>query len=157
MPDRPTVRTLPGARALLLAALLPAVVALGACGGGDEDSSPTTTASAGGDATSTTAADTGDTGGASDAGAGGDFCDRVNALDDTDPSGNGEEIAAAYEEIRSVAPAEVTDDLDVMIEYFNNQALSGNPTPEALERLATLGQEYAEASGNLVSYVNSNC
>ncbi len=139
-------------RLLMTAVLIPAVLGVGACGGsGDDAAGPTTAPAADGASDPTTT-----TGSGGDPGnANGDFCERATALEGNDDA-IGAEAVAGYQNVLEVAPDEVRPDLEVVIEYFEAIDPAG-ADPAAVQKVAEMSQEYADASVRLVRYVNENC
>lgn len=141
-------------RLLLAALLIPAVLAVGACGGSSDDAATPTTAPGADEASapSSTAAD-GSEGGSGDAS--GDFCERALALEGRDDVFTAEAVAG-YRNLLEVAPDEVRPDLEIVIEYFEAIDPAGND-PAAAQKVAEISQQYADASVRFVRYVNENC
>ena len=139
-------------RLLVTALLVPAALAVGACGGSSDDTAGPTTAPAADGASdpTTTTASGGESGNAN-----GDFCERAKALEGNDDA-IGAEAVAGYQNVLEVAPDEVRPDLEVVIEYFEAIDPAG-ADPAAVQKVAEMSQEYADASVRLVRYVNENC
>lgn len=112
-----------------------ALLLLGGCsddGGGDGDADPPATTAPDGDETTTTTdgGDSGDDDGGGDAQA---FCDFLLEQEDLDMNEDDPEvIAAAMDQMRSLAPEAISDDVDAVLDVMEQLAELDEDDPDAM-------------------------
>lgn len=133
---------------LLSGLLIPASLALGACGGSGDDAA--TPAADGASSPSTTTADENE-GGSGDSAS--EFCTRALALEGKDGEFTPETIDG-YRDLLAVAPDEVRPRIETVIAYLEAISSQGQA---AAQQVAEISQQYATDSVRLVRFVNENC
>ena len=133
-------------RLLFTGLLIPASLALGACGGsGDDTAAPTTAAARANEGSGSTSAGNGD--------ASSEFCTKATALESRDdkftPAAVGD-----YEDLLEVAPDEVRPRIETIVAYLEATSSQGQA---AAQKVAELSPKYATDSVRFVRFVNENC
>ena len=133
-------------RLLFTGLLIPASLALGACGGsGDDTAAPTTAAARANEGSGSTSA------GNSDASS--EFCTKATALESRDdkftPAAVGD-----YKDLLEVAPDEVRPRIETIVAYLEATSSQGQA---AAQKVAELSPKYATDSVRFVRFVNENC
>jgi hypothetical protein len=133
-------------RLLFTGLLIPASLALGACGGsGDDTAAPTTAAARANEGSGSTSAGNGD--------ASSEFCTRATALESRDdkftPAAVGD-----YKDLLEVAPDEVRPRIETIVAYLEATSSQGQA---AAQKVAELSPKYATDSVRFVRFVNENC
>jgi hypothetical protein len=133
-------------RLLFTGLLIPASLALGACGGsGDDTAAPTTAAARANEGSGSTSAGNGD--------ASSEFCTKATALESRDdkftPAAVGD-----YKDLLEVAPDEVRPRIETIVAYLEATSSQGQA---AAQKVAELSPKYATDSVRFVRFVNENC
>lgn len=137
-------------RLLLTGLLIPASLALGACGGSSADTAAPTTAPARTDEGSGEPSASG-----GDSAASGDFCTRATALEGKDVKEKYSPAAVnEYKNLLEVAPDEVRPKIETIVAYFEAISSQGQA---AAQQVAELSPKYATDSVGFVRFVNENC
>lgn len=130
-------------RAALAAIAIPLVLTGTACGGGGDSAERSGSGSGGGAST--------------EAAAGGDFCDQLEATWGNIPStSTPDQIAAKYQELEDAAPDELKPDFEALVTQFKFAA-ENKSNLDAIDEFARLNQKGLEASKRIVSYLTTKC
>jgi hypothetical protein len=133
-------------RLLFTGLLIPASLALGACGGsGDDTAAPTTAAARANEGSGSTSA------GNSDASS--EFCTKATALESRDDKFTPAAVDD-YEDLLEVAPDEVRPRIETIVAYLEATSSQGQA---AAQKVAELSPKYATDSVRFVRFVNENC
>jgi hypothetical protein len=133
-------------RLLFTGLLIPASLALGACGGsGDDTAAPTTAAARTNEGSGSTSA------GNSDASS--EFCTKATALESRDDKFTPAAVGG-YKDLLEVAPDEVRPRIETIVDYLEATSSQGQA---AAQKVAELSPKYATDSVRFVRFVNENC
>ena len=133
-------------RLLFTGLLIPASLALGACGGsGDDTAAPTTAAARANEGSGSTSA------GNSDASS--EFCTKATALESRDDKFTPVAVGD-YKNLLEVAPDEVRPRIETIVAYLEATSSQGQA---AAQKVAELSPKYATDSVRFVRFVNENC
>lgn len=133
-------------RLLFTGLLIPASLALGACGGsGDDTAAPTTAAARANEGSGSTSAGNGD--------ASSEFCTKATALESRDDKFTPAAVDD-YEDLLEVAPDEVRPRIETIVAYLEATSSQGQA---AAQKVAELSPKYATDSVRFVRFVNENC
>jgi len=134
-------------RLLVTGLLIPAALALGACGGSSDDAAPTTAPGS----TNEESAPSSTSAGNSDASS--EFCSKATALESRDDKFTPAAVGG-YQDLLEVAPDEVRPRIETIVAYFEAISSQGQA---AAQKVAELSPKYATDSVRFVRFVNENC